>query len=66
MTRLILSCLSVVLFANSLVQAQSPRTIPVGKNPESVCRGFGGKLYVTMINEEVSGMGRLFRWTATP
>ena len=59
MTRLTLSCLAVVLFANSLVQAQSPRTIPVGKNPESVCRGFGGKLYVTMINEEVPGDGTI-------
>lgn len=26
------------------------RVVPVGENPESVCRGFGGKLYVTVMN----------------
>jgi hypothetical protein len=31
----------------------------VGKNPESVCRGFGGKLYVTMINGEEPGDGTI-------
>lgn len=44
------------------VQAQAPasavvRTIVVGKNPESVCRGFGDKLYVTMINDDEPGDG---------
>ena len=33
------------------------KTLKVGTKPESVCRGFGGKLYVTMINNEEPGDG---------
>lgn len=37
----------------------APKTIDVGKSPESVCRGFGGKLYVTMINGDEPGDGTI-------
>ncbi len=55
-------CVTVGLVFASSVQAQttadSPlKTIAVGSNPESVCRGFGDKLYVTMINEDEPGDG---------
>ena len=33
------------------------KTLEVGTKPESVCRGFGGKLYVTIINGEEPGDG---------
>ena len=39
------------------VAAAPPKVIKVGTKPESVCRGFGGKLYVTMINGEEPGDG---------
>ena len=58
MTRLHLSCLALCLFSTSLLCAQTPlKTIKVGERPESVCRGFGGKLYVSMINGEMPGDG---------
>ena len=51
---------SVLAFVSAaLAEAQSPKTIPVGKNPESVCRGFGDKLYLTMINGEDPGDGTI-------
>ena len=59
MSRLMLPCLLLFLVPAGLVQGQAPKTIPVGKNPESVCRGFGGKLYLTMINDEVPGDGTI-------
>ena len=57
MSRVILSCLAFALISDSLIQAQSTNSLAVGKNPESVCRGFDGKLYVTMINDDVPGDG---------
>lgn len=51
--------LSLCLTSASTLQAQSRKTIEVGKNPESVCRGFDGKLYVTMINGEEPGDGTI-------
>ncbi|HEY0982845.1 SMP-30/gluconolactonase/LRE family protein [Schlesneria sp. T3-172] len=57
MLRVILSCLAFALVCDGLTQAQSKKTVAVGKNPESVCRGFDGKLYVTVINDEVPGDG---------
>jgi len=57
MLRVILSCLAFALISDSLIQAQSTNSVAVGKNPESVCRGFDGKLYVTMINDDVPGDG---------
>ena len=59
MSRLMLPCLLLLLVPAGLIQAQAPKTIPVGKNPESVCRGFGGKLFLTMINDEVPGDGTI-------
>ena len=59
MSRLILSCLILFVIPAGLLQAQSPKTITVGKNPESICRGFGGKLFMTMINDEVPGDGTI-------
>ena len=35
------------------------KVIEVGTKPESVCRGFGGKLYVTMINGNEPGDGEI-------
>lgn len=57
MIRLLACCLIMSLVSAETVSAASPKTIPVGQNPESVCRGFDGKLYVTMINGEEPGDG---------
>jgi len=54
--------LGLVLVSSVRVQAddESPlKTIAVGNNPESVCRGFGDKLYVTLINGEEPGDGTI-------
>ena len=59
MPRLILSCLTLCLICGGLLQAAPPKAIPVGKSPESVCRGFGGKLYLTMINGDEPGDGTI-------
>ena len=60
MPRPALTCLALCLFSSSLLCAETPlKTIKVGEKPESVCRGFGGKLYVTMINGEVPGDGTI-------
>lgn len=39
----------------------SPRTIHVGSNPESVCRGFNNQLFVTLINGDEPGDGTIVR-----
>lgn len=57
--RLALTCLAAFAVASGVLCAESHKTISVGKNPESVCRGFGGKLYVTMINDEEPGDGTI-------
>jgi hypothetical protein len=57
--RLVPSCLALFLISTGLVHAETPKTIAVGKNPESVCRGFGGKLYLTMINGDEPGDGTI-------
>lgn len=59
MYRLLLSCLTLCLMTSSLFAADMPKTLAVGEKPESVCRGFGGKLYVTMINGEEPGDGSI-------
>lgn len=59
MSRLLLSCLTLCLMTSSLFAADMPKTLAVGEKPESVCRGFGGKLYVTMINGEEPGDGSI-------
>lgn len=55
------ACLAAVLLASLSVQAQETgrKTIKLGKNPESVCRGFGGKLYATLINGDEPGDGTI-------
>ena len=50
MPRSILPGLAVCLLSVGFVAAAELKPLEVGKNPESVCRGFGGKLYVTLIN----------------
>lgn len=49
----------VGMLLTSLVSASAavPRVLQVGQKPESVCRGFGGKLYVTMIQGDEPGDG---------
>jgi hypothetical protein len=39
--------------------AEPPRVLAVGEKPESVCRGFASRLYVTMINGEEPGDGQV-------
>lgn len=59
MSRFFLTCLALSVVSGSLLAKDAPKTINVGKNPESVCRGFGDKLYVTMINDEEPGDGTI-------
>lgn len=59
MPRLILSSLMLFLVTGVSLAAEASKTISVGSNPESVCRGFGDKLYVTMINGEEPGDGTI-------
>ena len=54
--------LSLLLLATSLcwtATAAEKKIIEIGTKPESVCRGFGGKLYVTMINGGEPGDGEI-------
>lgn len=48
-------------FSTSVLAAEPLMTISVGSNPESVCRGFDGKLFVTLINGEEPGDGTIVR-----
>ncbi|MGV2337071.1 MAG UNVERIFIED_CONTAM: hypothetical protein LVR18_24275 [Planctomycetaceae bacterium] len=51
-------------FHSAALFAQAPttvRTIAVGTNPESVCRGFNNQLFVTLINGEEPGDGTIVR-----
>lgn len=47
------------LFVLSDGIAADHKIIPLGNSPESVCRGFGGKLYATMINGDEPGDGTI-------
>ena len=47
---------TTVLFTQYAFCAE-PRVVKVGEKPESVCRGFDGKLYVTIIDGEQPGDG---------
>ena len=49
--------LCILNLALAFVTFGEAKTLKVGTKPESVCRGFGGKLYVTMINNEEPGDG---------
>ncbi len=54
--------LSLLLLATSLcwtATAAEKKIIEIGTKPESVCRGFGGKLYVTMLNGSEPGDGEI-------
>lgn len=51
--------ISGLLFSVSAQAQPSLKTISVGEKPESVCRGFGGLLYVTMINGDEPGDGTI-------
>jgi hypothetical protein len=51
-------CLATLLVSPVTAQTAS-KTISVGESPESVCRGFGGRLYVTLINGEEPGDGSI-------
>ena len=53
-TTLLLSLLSTTTFVFG-----GPKVLDIGTKPESVCRGFGGKLYVTMINGDEPGDGAI-------
>ncbi|WP_010586696.1 SMP-30/gluconolactonase/LRE family protein [Schlesneria paludicola] len=57
MPRLMLSCLILSALVCLPLHADEPKTISVGQSPESACRGFDNKLYVTMINGDVLGDG---------
>ena len=59
MPRVILSSLILFVATGFLSAAEAPKTISVGIKPESVCRGFGDKLYVTMINGDEAGDGTI-------
>jgi len=52
--KVLLYILNLALAFSTLGEA---KTLKVGTKPESVCRGFDGKLYVTMINGEEPGDG---------
>lgn len=57
-----MKALSLLLLATSLcftAAAAERKVIEIGTKPESVCRGFGGKLYVTMINGDEPGDGEI-------
>ena len=49
--------LSIVICAIGSADAAELKVLKVGTKPESVCRGFDDKLYVTMINGEEPGDG---------
>ena len=49
--------LTVIVCLSAAADAADLKVLKVGTKPESVCRGFGGKLYVTMINGEEAGDG---------
>lgn len=58
-----LSFATLLLLLTSLtgisLSAAETKTLAVGKSPESVCRGFDGKLFVTLIDEDVPGDGKI-------
>ena len=53
-------CSAMLAFSSAAIAAET-KSIPVGDSPESVCRGFGGDLYVTMINKDVPGDGTIIK-----
>ena len=59
LSQLLLISVATFTLSNTRLLAEGHKSINVGKNPESVCRGFGGKLYVTMINGDEPGDGTI-------
>ena len=55
------SCTNLLLafLSTSVLSFGGPKVLEIGTKPESVCRGFGGKLYVTMINGSEPGDGEI-------
>lgn len=51
--------LALMCSATVLCAVEPTKTVKVGTSPESVCRGFGGKLYVSMINGDEPGDGTI-------
>ena len=59
-TSLLLSFLLTSAFSSGVKVAELQlQGMEIGVKPESVCRGFGGKLYVTMINGAEPGDGEI-------
>ena len=52
-----LNSINIVMFVLLTTCSTAPHVIDVGENPESVCRGFGDKLYVSIIDGEEPGDG---------
>ena len=53
----LLACLLLSLLSTSIQAKDCGKVLEVGKKPESVCKGFGGKLYVTIIGGDEPGDG---------
>jgi len=58
MLRLVSILALTILICGSLPAAE-PKTLAVGNSPESVCRGFDGKWYVTLIEGDQPGDGKI-------
>ncbi len=54
-----LSCLFLATILSITTALAEKKIIEIGTKPESVCRGFGGKLYVTMLNGGEPGDGEI-------
>jgi hypothetical protein len=54
-----LSCLFLATTLGIATAFAERKIIEIGTKPESVCRGFGGKLYVTMLNDGEPGDGEI-------
>ena len=53
------SCLFLATILSITTALAERKIIEIGTKPESVCRGFGGKLYVTMLNGGEPGDGEI-------
>lgn len=60
-TRMMWAVVLVVLQASLGWGASPSKVLEIGKSPESVCRGFDGKLYVSMINGDEPGDGTIVK-----
>ena len=53
------SCLFLATILSITTALAEKKIIEIGTKPESICRGFGGKLYVTMLNGGEPGDGEI-------